>query len=74
MRYMLSKQSQTANDIAHEIAWAASNAILDGANDELMSITLSQLLAIRDIVEEETKAILNDLNEKQEWKTTKKKS
>jgi hypothetical protein len=71
---MLSKQNQTVNDIAREIAWTASNAILDGANDELMSITLSQLLAIRDIIEEETKAILNDLNETQEWKTTKKES
>lgn len=44
---------------AKELAWTISNAILDSKDDELKNLYLSQLLKIRDIIEEETNEYLN---------------
>lgn len=50
--------------LAKEIAWTVGNAIVDSGDERLKSIDLGQLMVIRDIIESETKAIINDMIEK----------
>ena len=55
---------QKVNKLAKEIAWTVGNAIVDSVDERLKSIDLGQLMTIRDIVEAETKAVINDMIEK----------
>lgn len=55
---------QKINKLAKEIAWTVGNTIVDSGNERLKSIDLGQLMTIRDIVETETKAVINDMIEK----------
>ena len=55
---------QKINKLAKEIAWTVGNAIVDSGDERLKSIDLGQLMTIRDIVETETKAVINDMIEK----------
>jgi len=55
---------QKINKLAKEIAWTVGNAIVDSVDERLKSIDLGQLMTIRDIVEAETKAVINDMIEK----------
>lgn len=55
---------QKINKLAKEIAWTVGNAIVDSGDERLKSIDLGQLMIIRDIVEAETKAVINDMIEK----------
>lgn len=47
------KEQMTPKQHAKEIAWTIANAILDGNNDELGKLQLTQLVAIREIIEKE---------------------
>jgi hypothetical protein len=55
---------QKISKLAKEIAWTVGNAIVDSGEERLRTINLGQLMIIRDIVEEETKAVINDMIEK----------
>ena len=55
---------QKINKLAREIAWTVGNAIVDNGDDRLKSIDLGQLMIIRDIIETETKAVINDMIER----------
>ena len=55
---------QKIKKLAKEIAWTVGNAIVDSGDERLKSIDLGQLMIIRDIVEAETKAVINDMIEK----------
>ena len=55
---------QKVNKLAKEIAWTVGNAIVDSGDERLKSIDLGQLMIIRDIVEAETKAVINDMIKK----------
>lgn len=55
---------QKINKLAKELAWTVGNAIVDSGDERLRSIDLGQLMVIRDIVEAETKAVINDIIEK----------
>lgn len=55
---------RTINRIAKELAWTVGNAVLDSGNDELVQMTLSQLISIRCIIEEETNQLLKDMMDK----------
>jgi hypothetical protein len=55
---------QKINKLAREIAWTVGNAIVDSGEERLRTINLGQLMIIRDIVEAETKAVINDMIEK----------
>ena len=55
---------QKINKLAKEIAWTVGNAIVDSGDERLKSIDLGQLMIIRDSVEAETKAVINDMVEK----------
>ena len=55
---------QKVNKLAKEIAWTVGNAIVDSGDERLKAIDLGQLMIIRDIVETETKAVINDMIEK----------
>lgn len=55
---------QKINKLAKEIAWTVGNAVVDSGNDRLKAIDLGQLMIIRDIVESETKAVINDMIER----------
>jgi len=55
---------QKVNKLAKEIAWTVGNAIVDSGDERLKAIDLGQLMTIRDIVETETKAVINDMIEK----------
>ncbi len=55
---------QKINKLAREIAWTVGNAIVDNGDDRLKSIDLGQLMIIRDIIEAETKAVINDMIER----------
>lgn len=55
---------QKINKLAKEIAWTVGNAIVDSGDERLKSIDLVQLMIIRDIVETETKAVINDMIER----------
>ena len=55
---------QKINKLAKEIAWTVGNAIVDSGDERLKTIDLGQLMVIRDIVEVETKAVINDMIEK----------
>ena len=55
---------QKINKLAKEIAWTVGNAIVDSGDERLKAIDLGQLMTIRDIVETETKAVINDMIEK----------
>lgn len=55
---------QKINKLAKEIAWTVGNAIVDSGDERLKSIDLGQLMTIRDIVEAETKAVINDMIER----------
>ena len=55
---------QKIKKLAKEIAWAVGNAIVDSGDERLKTIDLGQLMVIRDIVESETKAVINDMIEK----------
>ena len=52
------------NKLAKVIAWTVGNAIVDSGDERLKSIDLGQLMIIRDIVETETKAVINDMIER----------
>lgn len=52
------------NKLAREIAWTVGNAIVDSGDERLKSIDLGQLMIIRDIIEMETKSVINDMVEK----------
>ena len=58
----------TPRQHAREIAWTIANAILDGGNEELGKLQLTQLLAIRDIVEKEVLEYLTQINENKNGK------
>lgn len=55
---------QKIKKLAKEIAWTVGNAIVDSGDERLKSIDLGQLMIIRDIIETETKAVINDMIEK----------
>jgi len=55
---------QKIKKLAKEIAWTVGNAIVDNGDDRLKSIDLGQLMIIRDIIETETKAVINDMIER----------
>jgi hypothetical protein len=55
---------QKINKLAKEIAWTVGNAIVDNGDERLKSIDLGQLMIIRDIIETETKAVINDMIER----------
>lgn len=55
---------QKISKLAKEIAWTVGNAIVDSGDERLKAIDLGQLMIIRDIVETETKAVINDMIEK----------
>lgn len=55
---------QKIKKLAKEIAWTVGNAIVDSGDERLKAIDLGQLMIIRDIVETETKAVINDMIEK----------
>lgn len=55
---------QRINKLAKAIAWTVGNTIVDSGDERLKSIDLGQLMIIRDIVETETKAVINDMIEK----------
>lgn len=55
---------QKINKLAKAIAWTVGNAIVDSGDERLKSIDLGQLMIIRDIVESETKSVINDMIEK----------
>ena len=55
---------QKINKLAKEIAWTVGNAIVDSDSERLKSIDLGQLMIIRDIIETETKAVINDMIER----------
>ena len=55
---------QKINKLAKEIAWTVGNTIVDSGDERLKSIDLGQLMVIRNIVESETKAVINDMIEK----------
>ena len=55
---------QKINKLAKEIAWTVGNTIVDSGNERLKTIDLGQLMVIRDIIETETKAVINDMIEK----------
>ena len=55
---------QKIKKLAKEIAWTVGNAIVDSGDERLKSIDLGQLMIIRDIVETETKAVINDMIER----------
>ncbi len=55
---------QKINKLAKEIAWTVGNAIVDSGDERLKTIDLGQLMVIRNIVESETKAVINDMIEK----------
>ena len=65
---MLLKQDYIKMRLANEIAWTSCNAIVDSDDSELTSLTLKQLVKIRDIIETETNAIINNLNERENGK------
>lgn len=50
--------------LAKEIAWTVGNAIVDSGDERLKSIDLGQLMTIRNIIETETKAVINDMIER----------
>lgn len=52
------------NKLAKEIAWTVGNAIVDSGDERLKSIDLGQLMTIRNIIETETKAVINDMIER----------
>lgn len=52
------------NKLAKEIAWTVGNAIVDSGDESLKSIDLGQLMTIRNIIETETKAVINDMIER----------
>lgn len=75
----MQNQKVTTGDIARELAWTVTNVLLDCVDSEMGDITLSQLSKIRDIIEEETSSLLDDIvdnnNEILKWKkSTKNKS
>lgn len=47
-----------------EMAWVVCHAIIDSDDDELKSISIGQLVKIRDIVSNEANALLSDMSEK----------
>ena len=55
---------QRVNKLAKEIAWTVGNAIVDSGDERLKAIDLGQLMIIRDIIEAETKAVINDMIER----------
>ena len=55
---------QKINKLAKEIAWTVGNAIVDSGDERLKSIDLGQLMTIRNIIETETKAVINDMIER----------
>lgn len=55
---------QKIKKLAKEIAWTVGNAIVDSGDERLKSIDLGQLMIIRDIIETETKAVINDMIER----------
>lgn len=55
---------QKINKLAKKIAWTVGNAIVDSGDERLNSIDLGQLMIIRDIIETETKSVINDMIEK----------
>lgn len=55
---------QKINKLAREIAWTVGNAIVDSGDERLKSIDLGQLMTIRNIIEAETKAVINDMIER----------
>jgi hypothetical protein len=55
---------QKINKLAREIAWMVGNAIVDSCDERLKSIDLGQLMTIRNIIETETKAVINDMIER----------
>jgi hypothetical protein len=55
---------QKISKLAKEIAWTVGNAIVDSGDERLKSIDLGQLMIIRDIVETETKSVINDMIER----------
>lgn len=55
---------QKIKKLAREIAWTVGNAIVDSGDERLKSIDLGQLMTIRNIIETETKAVINDMIER----------
>ena len=55
---------QKIKKLAKEIAWTVGNAIVDSGDERLKSIDLGQLMTIRNIIETETKAVINDMIER----------
>lgn len=55
---------QKIKKLTKEIAWTVGNAIVDSGDERLKSIDLGQLMIIRDIIETETKAVINDMIER----------
>ena len=55
---------QVITKLAKEIAWTVGNAIVDSGDERLKPIDLGQLMIIRDIIETETKAVINDMIER----------
>lgn len=52
------------NELSRELAWTISNAIIDSRDKELGTLSLSILVKIRDIIEEESKSLISDMIEK----------
>jgi hypothetical protein len=49
------------NELSRELAWTISNAIIDSRDKELGTLSLSILVKIRDIIEEESKSLISDM-------------
>lgn len=48
-------------ELSREIAWTISNAIIDSHDKELGTLSLSILVKIRDIIEEESESLISDM-------------
>lgn len=51
---------RTIGNLAKEIAWVVSNAIIDSSDEDIGKIELRTLVKIREIIEMETDVLLND--------------
>lgn len=63
-RLIINYMEQKIDKLAKEIAWTVGNAIVDSGDERLKSIDLGQLMIIRDIIESETKSVINNMIEK----------
>lgn len=61
----MKEKTQKVESMAHEIAWAVTNAVLDGETEDFDYLTIKQLTTLRDIIEEEAQNVIDDFVSKQ---------